>query len=77
MGLRWRDMDTLGHLNQSVYHEFLEEGRAAITGPLGFPFVLAHVELDYRAEVRPDHEYVDVVVRWRRSGVRASRCSTT
>ena len=28
--LRWRDMDMLGHLNQSVYHELLEEGRAAI-----------------------------------------------
>src|SRR5579884_1126980 len=26
--LRWRDMDMLGHLNQSVYHELLEEGRA-------------------------------------------------
>ena len=23
--LRWRDMDMLGHLNQSVYHELLEE----------------------------------------------------
>jgi acyl-CoA thioester hydrolase len=28
--LRWRDMDMLGHLNQSVYHELLEEGRAAL-----------------------------------------------
>ena len=30
MQLRWRDMDMLGHLNQSVYHELLEEGRAAV-----------------------------------------------
>jgi acyl-CoA thioester hydrolase len=60
-------MDMLGHLNQSAYHELLEEGRAAlfadVTGPAEFPFVLARVELDYRAEVRRDHEFVDVVVR--------------
>lgn len=28
--LRWRDMDMLGHLNQSVYHELLEAGRSAL-----------------------------------------------
>jgi acyl-CoA thioester hydrolase len=72
IGLRWRDIDMLGHLNQSVYHDFLEEGRSAVflesDGGLRFPFVLAHVELDYRAEVRHDHEYVDVVVRIDRVG---------
>jgi acyl-CoA thioester hydrolase len=55
--LRHRDMDALGHVNQAVYHELLEEVRAAffsdalpdlpLTG-----YVLAHVELDYRREVR-------------------------
>ena len=34
IALRWRDMDMLGHLNQSVYHELLEEGRAALFAPL-------------------------------------------
>ena len=29
-----RDMDMLGHLNQSVYHELLEEARAALFQPL-------------------------------------------
>jgi acyl-CoA thioester hydrolase len=54
--LRHRDMDALGHVNQAVYHELLEEVRAAFfsrTLP-DLPFtgyVLAHVELDYRREV--------------------------
>ena len=65
--VRWRDLDMLGHLNQAVYHEFLEEGRAELltsTGGLGdLAFVLARVELDYRHEVRRDHGHVEVVVR--------------
>jgi acyl-CoA thioester hydrolase len=65
--VRWRDLDMLGHLNQAVYHEFLEEGRAALFEHLGrigdFAFVLARVELDYRHEVRRDHEAVEIVVR--------------
>jgi acyl-CoA thioester hydrolase len=70
--LRWRDMDMLGHLNQSVYHELLEEGRAAlmteIVRRVGVDrahgsFVLVHVDLDYHHEVRKDHGEVEVVVR--------------
>jgi acyl-CoA thioester hydrolase len=71
IGLRWRDMDMLGHLNQAVYHELLEEGRAALFASLGgmsFPFVLVRVELDYRREVRRDHGTVEVVVRIERVG---------
>ena len=67
IGIRWRDLDMLGHLNQAVYHELLEEGRAALFqqfAPFGdSPFVLARVELDYRSEVRRDHGHVDIVVR--------------
>jgi acyl-CoA thioester hydrolase len=63
--VRWRDLDMLGHLNQAVYHEYLEEGRAALFAALNragsFAFVLARVELDYRHEVRRDHGHVDVV----------------
>ena len=75
--LRWRDMDMLGHLNQSVYHELLEEGRIAVIGNLMGQaggerieggYVLAHVDLDYHAEVRKDHEVVDIVVRVARVG---------
>jgi acyl-CoA thioester hydrolase len=70
--LRWRDMDMLGHLNQSVYHELLEEGRAALISELirrvgeDHPhggYVIAHVDLDYHREVRKDHGEVEVVVQ--------------
>ena len=69
--IRWRDLDALGHVNQSVYHELLEEGRGALFTRLGensFPFVLVHVEVDYRAEVRRDHEWVEVITRVERVG---------
>ena len=71
IGLRWRDMDMLGHLNQAVYHELLEEGRGALFTSLdgaSFPFVLVRVELDYRQEVRKDHGAIDVVTRVERVG---------
>jgi acyl-CoA thioester hydrolase len=71
IGLRWRDMDMLGHLNQAVYHELLEEGRGALFTSLGgasFPFVLVRVELDYRHEVRRDHGTVEVLTRVERIG---------
>jgi acyl-CoA thioester hydrolase len=63
LALRHRDMDALGHVNQAVYHELLEEARAAFfrhTLP-DLPFtgyVLVHVDLDYRREVRIDHGYL-------------------
>src|SRR5437588_11364597 len=75
--LRWRDMDMLGHLNQSVYHELLEEGRAALITELvrragekqgHGAFVLAHVDLDYHREARKDHCEVEVLVRVARVG---------
>lgn len=57
--LRYRDIDTLGHLNQSLYHTFLEEARTAIVvevlgpeaagGDIGY--VLARVELDHKREI--------------------------
>ena len=66
--LRWRDLDFLGHLNQAVYHELLEEGRGALFEQLGaldggFFFVLARVELDHRQEIRRDHGPVSVALR--------------
>jgi acyl-CoA thioester hydrolase len=61
--LRQRDLDTLGHVNQAVYHELLEDVRRAffeLTLP-DLPFtgyVLVHVELDYRREVRIEHGHL-------------------
>jgi acyl-CoA thioester hydrolase len=76
--LRWRDMDMLGHLNQAVYHELLEEARGALllelaggSGVVHHTYVLARVELDYRHEVRKDHGTVDVVVRVGRVGTKS------
>ena len=75
--LRWRDMDMLGHLNQAVYHELLEEARGALLVELAQApdvhgsFVLARVELDYRHEVRRDHGSVQVAVRVGRVGTKS------
>ena len=71
LSIRWRDLDLLGHVNQSVYHELLEEGRGALFARLeehSFPFVLVHVEIDYRNEVRRDHGWIEVVSRVGRVG---------
>jgi acyl-CoA thioester hydrolase len=70
--IRYRDIDRLGHLNQAVYHEFLEEVRGGLvtelmrrtgTSEQRGAFVVARVELDYGSEVRKDHDEVEVVAR--------------
>jgi acyl-CoA thioester hydrolase len=71
--IRWRDLDQLGHVNQSVYHELLEEGRGVLFAPLielagGFRFVLARVELDYRHEILHSDGEVEVNQRVERIG---------
>jgi acyl-CoA thioester hydrolase len=74
--IRWRDLDVLGHVNQSVYHELLEEGRAGVLGRLGenaFPLVLVHIDIDYRAEVRKDHDWVEVTSRVDHIGTKSVR----
>jgi acyl-CoA thioester hydrolase len=63
LALRQRDLDALGHVNQAVYHELLEDVRRAFfhhTLP-DLPFtsyVLVHVALDYRREVRIEDGYL-------------------
>ncbi len=67
VALRWGDMDALGHVNQAVYHELLEEARTAMLEALPTPpkgaFVMARVELDYRREIPLAHRYVDVTLK--------------
>jgi acyl-CoA thioester hydrolase len=63
LGLRQRDLDALGHVNQAVYHELLEDVRRAFfldrLPDLPFTgYVLVHVELDYRREVRIEHGHL-------------------
>ncbi len=59
-------MDALEHVNQAVYHELLEEARAAMLSGLpsaeNHSFVLARVELDYRREIPQHHRFVDVTL---------------
>jgi acyl-CoA thioester hydrolase len=57
-GLRWSDFDRLGHLNQAIYHQLLEQARVSwldTKRPAELErwqaFVVARVELDYRHEV--------------------------
>ena len=49
--VRFRDLDALGHVNNSVYFTYFEEGRRAlfssICGENSFRFILAHVSCDY------------------------------
>jgi acyl-CoA thioester hydrolase len=69
-------MDMLGHLNQAVYHELLEEARGALMTDLVArvgdahhgTYVLVRVELDYRHEVRKDHGAIEITVRVGRVG---------
>jgi acyl-CoA thioester hydrolase len=67
MKLRWRDMDTLGHLTHSVYHDFLAEARVAAVVDAGpgelERFVLARTEVNHRHEVRQSDGFVDVHAR--------------
>jgi acyl-CoA thioester hydrolase len=48
----------MGHVNNAVYSTFLEQARIGILGGLD-PFILARVEIDFRAELR-DGEEVEV-----------------
>lgn len=67
VALRWGDMDALGHVNQAVYHELLEEARTAMITTLPTPpkgaFVMARVELNYRREIPLNHRYVEVTLQ--------------
>jgi acyl-CoA thioester hydrolase len=68
--VRWRDTDALGHVNNAVFLTYLEEGRDAFYGQvLGDPiYVVARLEIDFRAEVRPEESQVTVRVEVDRVG---------
>jgi acyl-CoA thioester hydrolase len=54
VSVRWRDTDALGHVNNAVYLTYLEEARDAFyLRTLGDPsYVVARIEIDFRAEIR-------------------------
>jgi len=63
--IRWRDLDPLGHVNSAVYVTLFEAGRDQWLGEvLGARFgadqyVIARVEIDFRAEIDRDTPYVE------------------
>lgn len=77
--IRWRDMDSYGHVNNAVYLNYLEEGRDRLVESLfgsdeGWDFVLAHVGIDFRSELtQADGE---VIVRCEVSSVGRSSIRT-
>jgi len=69
IGIRWRDMDAYGHVNNAVYLNYLEEARDAwvqkVLGPVAntWDFVLARVAIDFRGELKQDDGAVLVLCR--------------
>ena len=54
---RWTDFDALGHVTHAAYPVFLDEARddylTRAVGAFGdWPWVVAHVSIDYRRELR-------------------------
>ncbi len=72
--IRWRDVDAYLHVNNAVYATYLEEGRdewlGRTLGDVGSPwdYVLARVAIDFRRELRLEHEAVVVSCRLVRIG---------
>jgi acyl-CoA thioester hydrolase len=69
--VRWRDADALGHVNHAVFLTYLEEGRDAFFAEIlgGDPmYVVARLEVDFRAEVRLEDRRVTVRVEVERLG---------
>ncbi len=67
--VRFRDCDPMGHVNNAVYSTYLEQARIGILGDLE-PFILARVEIDFRAELRAG-ERVEVRSRCSRVGTKS------
>jgi acyl-CoA thioester hydrolase len=72
--IRWRDMDAVGHVNNAVYLNYLEETRdewvdLALegTGSAG-DFVIARVAIDFRRELRQSDDSVAVTCKLVRVG---------
>jgi acyl-CoA thioester hydrolase len=67
--VRFRDCDAMGHVNNAVFSTYLEESRIGVLGGLS-DFILARVEIDFRAELRQGEE-VEVRSRCSRIGTKS------
>ena len=71
--VRFRDLDSLGHVNNAVFLTYLEEARIAYLVPLGAEasdMILARVEIDFRAPLRMGDE-LEIGVRPARVGTKS------
>jgi acyl-CoA thioester hydrolase len=57
--VRFRDIDSMGHVNNAVYLTYFEEGRKEFVRPLlgmtkpeDYTFILAHIECDFLKPVQ-------------------------
>jgi acyl-CoA thioester hydrolase len=72
--IRWQDIDAYQHVNNAVYLNYLEEcrdewlDRALGSGEGIWDFVLARVAIDFRRELRLEHDAVRVSCRLERIG---------
>jgi acyl-CoA thioester hydrolase len=67
--VRFNDCDPMGHVNNAAYSTYLEQARIGVLGGLD-PFILARVEIDFRAELRAG-EQVEVRTRCARIGTKS------
>ena len=71
--VRFRDLDSMGHVNNAVFLTYLEEARIAFLfgrGATTESLIVARVEIDYRSPVRLG-EIVAVGVRCSRLGTKS------
>jgi acyl-CoA thioester hydrolase len=57
--VRFRDIDSMGHVNNAVFLTYFEEGRKVflrdvlnIVDPKDYPFILAHIDCDFLKPVK-------------------------
>jgi len=67
--VRFRDCDSMGHVNNAVFSTYLEEARIGVLGGLS-DLILARMEIDFRSELRAGEE-VEVGTRCARVGTKS------
>ena len=71
--VRFGDCDPMGHANNAVYSTYLEQARITALGGLD-PFILARVEIDFRAELHAD-DAIEIRTRCSRVGTKSFELS--
>ena len=71
--VRFRDLDSLAHMNNAVYATFVEQARIAFLSPRGADvenMILARLEIDFRSPVELG-ETVEIAVKPTRVGTKS------